>query len=81
MNLFVGHLSSKTSKYQVRMAFERYGQVDRISRNEQGGEGVEFSSCIVEMPFDKQANDAIKGLNGKKLGNSILNVKESRINI
>ena len=79
MNLYVENLSPKTSIFQIRMAFERYGQVDKIVREKQSIETSTNCSCYVKMTFDKQGAAAIKGLNGKELGGFTLAIKEAEL--
>jgi hypothetical protein len=63
------------------MAFEQYGQVDKIIKDEQPRNDDAFNFCFVNMPFDNQASRAIKGLNGKELGGYALTIKESGVSI
>jgi len=79
MNIYVGNVSHKTSEWQLRKAFARYGKVGKISMGQQPCEGNPFSFCFVEMPFDNQASRAIRELNGQNLGGCALTVKESGV--
>jgi len=79
VNIYVGNLSPKTSEWQLRKAFARYGKVGKISMNEPPCDGGAYSFCFIEMPFDNQASVAIRKLNGEKLGGSALTVKESGV--
>lgn len=81
MKLYVGNLSPDTTEFQLRKAFERFGKVDLVSMNGQRHKDSIYSFCFVNMPFDDQASQAIKKLNGKKLGGYILNIKESTVSI
>jgi RNA recognition motif-containing protein len=81
MNLYVGNISPKTTEYQLRKIFEKYGKVDEISMNGQPHKDSIYSFCFVNMPFVKQAFQAIKKLNGKKLDGYLLNIKESTVSI
>ena len=80
MNVYVGNLPARISEWQLRKAFGRYGKIGKISMNEQPREGEAYNFCLIEMPFDNQASVAIQKLNGKKLGGSVLTVKESGLN-
>lgn len=79
VNIYVGNLSPKTSEWQLRKVFGRYGKVGKISINEQPLNGDSYCFSFVEMPFDNQASVAIQKLNGEKLGGSVLTVKESEL--
>lgn len=81
MNIYVGNLSPKTSEQQLRLAFDRYGKVGKISMDEQPCDSGAYGFCFVEMPFDNQASVAIRELNGKKLGGNILTIKESAVSV
>jgi RNA recognition motif-containing protein len=81
VNIYVGNLSPKTSEWQLRKAFARYGKVGKIAMDEQPRDGDAYSFCFVEMPFDNQASVAIRELNGEKLGGYALTIKESGVGI
>lgn len=81
MKLYVGNLSPKTTEFQIRKAFEKYGKVDEISMNGKPHKDSIYSFCFVNMPFVNQASQAIKKLNGKKLDGYLLNIKESAVSI
>ena len=81
MNIYVGNLSPKTSEWQLRKAFARYGKVGSISMDEPPRDGDVYGFCFVEMPFDNQASVAIRELNGEKLGGNALIIRESGVSI
>jgi RNA recognition motif-containing protein len=81
MNIYVGNLSPKTSEWQLRQAFDRYGKVGTISIDEQPRDGNAYGFCFVEMPFDNQASMAIRELDGKKLGGYALTIRESGVSV
>ncbi|MHC4750671.1 MAG: RNA-binding protein [Planctomycetota bacterium] len=81
MNIYVGNLSPKTFKWQLRRMFRRYGAVGNISMHKRPSEGNPYNFCFVEMPIDDQAFHAIKELYGKKLGGYLLTIKESGVSI
>ena len=81
MNIYVGNLSPKTSEWQLRTAFARYGKVGKISMDELPRNGDAYSFCFVEMPFDNQASIAIRELQGKKLGGNALTIKQSGVSL
>jgi len=81
MNIYVGNLSPKTLKWQLRRMFRRYGAVGNISMDKRQGDGTSHKFCFVEMPLIDQANAAIKELNGKIQDGFSLTVSESRVSI
>ena len=81
MNIYVGNLSIKTSEWQLRKAFGRYGKIGKISMKKQPSEDDAHRFCLVEMPLDNQASVAIKKLNGERLGGSVLTVKGSGLSV
>ena len=81
MNIYVGNLSSETSAKQLREAFDPFGTVGRISLNENPHDDTAYRFCFVEMPYDKQAALAIKGLNGTVLGGNEMSIRESGVTI
>jgi len=79
MNIYVGNLSPKTLKWQLRRMFRRFGAVGKISMDKRPGDGTPYNFCFVEMPIDDQASLAIKELNGETIGGFLLTVKESGV--
>ena len=77
MNIYVGNMSPKTTKWQLRMAFERYGQVGKIVRDKKSSNGDASDSCFLEMVFENQGIMAIRELNGTLLGGNELVIKKS----
>ena len=80
MNLFVGGISYKLREEELKMEFEKYGEVSsvKIIMDKETGRSKGFG--FVEMPNDDDAQKAIAGLNGteiegKKIG---VNVAEER---
>jgi len=63
------------------MAFERYGQVGKISMDKSPGDGETNRSCFLEMLFDHHGSMAIRELNGTVLGGNVLAIKESSARI
>ncbi|MFH2049409.1 MAG: RNA-binding protein [bacterium] len=81
MNIYVGNMSPKTTEWQLRREFDRYGKVGKISMDKHSNDENAYSSCFVEMPFDTQATVAIRELNGKILSGFTLNIKESGVSL
>ncbi|MFH2034910.1 MAG: RNA-binding protein [Candidatus Zixiibacteriota bacterium] len=67
MNIYVGNLSSATSKMELRKKFGQFGVVGIISINKKNGNTKGYNYCFVEMPNDNEAFQAIKELNGKMI--------------
>ncbi|CAJ0920429.1 9806_t:CDS:2 [Entrophospora sp. SA101] len=69
--LYIGHLSSRTEKRDLEELFERYGKVISVDVKPMGYGFVEF-----EDPRD--ADDAVKQLNGYELDGARITVEWSR---
>jgi RNA recognition motif-containing protein len=77
--IYVGRLPYSVNDGELRALFEQYGDVetasvvlDRDNQNRSKGFG------FVEMPDDKQADDAIEALNNYQMGRMQLVVNEAR---
>lgn len=79
MNIYVGNLPPKATEWNIRKLFDHYGKVGNITWDKPTEQAQLFLFCFVEMPFDKQAAMAIDKLNGSKLYDYILTVKESGV--
>ncbi len=77
-NIYVGNLSFKASEQDLREAFSRYGEVEKVSiildRETNRSRGFAF----VEMPNSQQARAAIEGLNQTMIGDREINCNEAR---
>ena len=78
MNIHVGSLSYDVSEENLRQAFGAFGQVNsaRIVKDKYSGQPRGFG--FVEMFEQKEAQTAIKNLNGKDLLGQKMNVSEAR---
>jgi RNA recognition motif-containing protein len=77
-NIFVDQLGLDTSEQTLRAAFEAFGEVLSVNivmdRDTGGPRGFAF----VEMSNDAEAQAAIAGLNGKRIGRQAVKVNEAR---
>src|SRR4030043_2419237 len=76
--LFVGGLPYTVTSSQLEEIFSKFGKVvscDLIT-DKYSGQSKGFG--FVEMDNDKDADEAIKGLNGTKLGEREITVNEAR---
>lgn len=78
MNIYVGNLSRQSTEAEVRVAFEAFGRVEKVSiiRDKFTGDSRGFG--FVEMPTKEEAMAAIAGLDGQELGGRTLSVNEAR---
>ncbi|MDR1960540.1 MAG: RNA-binding protein [Planctomycetaceae bacterium] len=78
MRIYVGNLAYRTTKEDLREAFEQFGTVnstDVITDRETGrSKGFGF----VEMLDAQEAENAINGMDGKDLDSRTLKVNEAR---
>ncbi len=78
MNIYVGNLSFDSTEQGLHTAFAAYGAVQeaRLITDRETGRPRGFG--FVEMPNKEEAEEAIKGLNGKELDGRELTVNEAR---
>ena len=79
MNIYVGNLSLDVTDQELQEAFKAFGQVTsvvNIIKDRYSGRSRGFG--FVEMPVKAEAQEAIKGLNGKELKGRTLTVNEAR---
>ncbi|MCP4145931.1 MAG: RNA-binding protein [bacterium] len=77
MKLLVRNLARSITEEEIKILFSEYGTVqscdlvlDKVTAKSKG-------FAFVEMPKIKEANTAIKTLNGKKLSNQTIRVKKA----
>ena len=77
MNLYAGNLSAEVTEGDLQQAFETFGEVTsaKIIKDKYSGESKGFG--FVEMASGREAQSAIKGLNGKELKGLMLKVNEA----
>ena len=75
MNLFVAKLSSSTTGDDLQELFSAHGEVTsaKVIFDRETGNSKGFG--FVEMPKHIEAKTAIKRLNAKKIGGSVIRVK------
>ena len=77
-SIFIGNLNFQTSKDDVRVTFEQYGDVTRVSMVMDRETGLPRGFAFVEMPNDEEAMTAIADLNGRQASGRTLKVSEAR---
>ena len=77
-NLYVGNMGAGATEDELRKAFAVYGTVQTVSVINDRDTGRPRGFAFVEMESDKEAQDALTGLNGSTLGGAILTVNEAR---
>jgi RNA recognition motif-containing protein len=78
MNIYVGNLSYSMTESELHDAFAAYGEVTsaKILSDRETGRSRGFG--FVEMPNQREAEEAIAQLNGKDLGGRALRINEAR---
>jgi cold-inducible RNA-binding protein len=76
--IFVGNLDFGATEESIRIAFEAYGAVERVSLMTDRDTGRSRGFAFVEMTDSHEADQAISGLNGTDLGGRAINVNEAR---
>ena len=77
-NLYVGNMEKSTTEQQLRTAFGSYGRVEAVTIITDRTTGVPRGFAFVEMSADKDAQEAILGLNGSLMAGRTIIVGEAR---
>ena len=77
-SIFIGNLSYEVSESDVRVTFEQYGEVSRVTLMMDRETGLPRGFAFVEMPNDEEAGLAIDDLNGREAAGRTLKVNEAR---
>jgi len=77
-NLYVGNMEPSTTTEDLRTAFATYGPVEEATIITDKATGAPRGFGFVEMTGDKDAQEAILGLNGSMLAGKAIVVSEAR---
>jgi cold-inducible RNA-binding protein len=77
-SIFIGNLNFEASENDVRVTFEQYGAVTRVTMMRDRETGLSRGFAFVEMPNDDEAASAIEDLNGRHAAGRVLTVNEAR---
>jgi RNA recognition motif-containing protein len=77
-NIYVGNLDFTASEQQIRTLFAAYGAVKTVTIVTDRDTGAPRGFAFVEMTSARQAQDAIRTLNGSSHGGRTLLVNEAR---
>jgi len=77
MEIYIGNLSKKTTKEELQLKFEKFGQVLQIKFKIDLFTKEPKGYAFVNMPDENEALKAIKKLNGTKLHGQEILVKEA----
>ena len=77
-SIFIGNLNFETSEDDVRVTFEQYGEVTRVTMVTDRETGLSRGFAFVEMSNDEEAMTAIADLNGRQAAGRTLKVNEAR---
>lgn len=78
MNMYVGNLSHDVTDEELRQEFAAFGQVTTVSIIKDRYSGQARGFAFVEMASKEEGQQAITGLNGKKLRDRQITVSEAR---
>lgn len=78
MRIFVGNLAEETTKDELRDAFGAYGPVSRVAVKVDRETGLPKGFGLVEILEQNQAEQAISELNGTRIGDRKIRVREAR---
>jgi RNA recognition motif-containing protein len=78
MNIYVGNLARDVTEKDLKLAFEPFGKLAKVTvvMDKRSGESRGFG--FVEMDSKDEAQSAINGLNGTDLKGISLHVNEAR---
>jgi RNA recognition motif-containing protein len=76
--IYVGNLNYRTTEEELARLFEPFGIVERISIPRDSATGNTRGFAFVEMQDENAAEEAIRALNGSKLGDRTLVVNKAR---
>lgn len=76
--LYVGNLSFHTTEETLRTLFAEYGQVESVNLITDRYTGRSRGFAFVEMPTDEEAQEAIRGLNGKQVDDREIKVEQAK---
>lgn len=77
-NLYVGNIEKTTTEADIKTAFAIYGPVELVSIIKDQTTGLPRGFAFVEMTEDKDALEAVQGLNGSLMTGRTINVSEAR---
>jgi RNA recognition motif-containing protein len=77
-NLYVGNMEATTTEEELKAAFATYGPVEVVTIIKDRDTGVARGFAFVEMTADKDALDAVQGLNGSVMAGRTIVVNEAR---
>lgn len=77
-NLYVGNMDQTTTEQELKTAFATYGPVEVVTIIKDQTTGLPRGFGFVEMAEEKDAREAIQGLNGSVIAGSAINVSEAR---
>lgn len=77
-NLYVGNIEKTTTEEDLKTAFATYGPVEVVSIIKDQTTGLPRGFGFVEMTEDKDAQEAVLGLNGSVMAGRTINVSEAR---
>ena len=78
MNIYVGNLSDEVGKKDLESAFKEYGKVTSVKLKKDAFTKKSKGYAFVIMLSQKEAEAAIKGLDGAEIKGQILKVSEAR---
>jgi cold-inducible RNA-binding protein len=76
-NLYVGNMEKGTTEQDLRTAFATYGPVEVVTIITNRTTGAPRGFAFVEMTADKDAQEAILGLNGSLMAGRAITVGEA----
>jgi cold-inducible RNA-binding protein len=77
-NLYVGNIDSSAKAEDIKAAFATYGPVETVTIVADNPTGQPRGFGFVQMSADKDAQEAVLGLNGSMIAGKAIVVNEAR---
>jgi RNA recognition motif-containing protein len=78
MNLYVGNLAYGVTEEELRTTFENFGEVASVNLVTDRFSGQSKGFGFVEMPNNREADTAIKTLNGSSMNGRAIKVNQAQ---
>ena len=77
MQILIRNIDRKLAQPEIVCLFRKFGKVRSCEIVKDAESGLSKGFGFAEMPNPEEATEAIEGLNGKKVGDSVLRVKRA----
>ena len=75
MNIYVGNLDYSTTEESLKSLFVEFGEIESVKLIKDRFSGKSKGYGFIEMPSNSEADQAIKALNGNRIGGNNIKVR------